>query len=73
MSLLDYFLLKAEVGNVTSKCNGVTHYCLCHVFKAITFSGDNGSNMDRAKTLRRDKSSFVPRAITFRNNIYAML
>jgi hypothetical protein len=38
----------AEVDNNTSKCNGVTHYHLCHVLKAITLNSDNGSNFDTA-------------------------
>jgi hypothetical protein len=28
----------SEVGNITSKCKGVTRYHLCLVFSAITFS-----------------------------------
>jgi hypothetical protein len=31
----------AEVGNVTSKCNGVTRYCFCLAVKAITFRSNN--------------------------------
>ncbi len=46
-----------EVGNVPSKCNGVTRYRLCHVLKAITLTSDNGSNIDTAITLRRDNGS----------------
>ncbi len=63
----------SEVGNVTSKCKGVTRYRSSHVLKVITFSSDNGTNVDRAITLRRDNSSYVPRAITIRNNNFDML
>ncbi len=41
-----------EVGNVTLKCNAITCYCLCHVLRALTFSSDNYSNLNRAITLR---------------------
>jgi hypothetical protein len=62
-----------EVGNVTSKRNGVTRYRLCHILRAITFCSDNASNLDRAITLSRDNGSYVPRAITFRNDNFAVL
>jgi hypothetical protein len=70
-----YIYIYTEVGNVTSKRNGVTHYRyrLCQILRAITFSSDNGSNLDRAITLRRDNGSYVPRAITFRNDNFAKL
>jgi hypothetical protein len=55
------------------KYNGVTHYRLCHVLRAIIFSNDNGLNLDRAITLRRDNGSYVLRAITIRNDNFAML
>jgi hypothetical protein len=42
-----------EVGNMTSKCNGFTHYPLCHVLRVITFRSDNSANLDRVITLRR--------------------
>jgi hypothetical protein len=38
-----------EVGNVTSKCNGVTSY-------RFTFRRDNGMNFDRAIIFRRDNA-----------------
>ncbi len=41
-------ILYPEVDNVTLKCNDVTHYCLCHEYRVITFRSDNGSNFDRA-------------------------
>ncbi len=41
------YLVYAEVGNVTSKCNGGTSYRLCHVLRAITLTIDNVSNFDR--------------------------
>ncbi len=41
-----------EVGNITYKCNGVTRCRLGHVLRAIIFRSDNGSNVDRAITLR---------------------
>jgi hypothetical protein len=49
----------AEVGNVTSKCNGVTRCCLCHVLRAITFRSDNDSNFDTAVTLGCDNGSKI--------------
>jgi hypothetical protein len=42
------YLVYAEVSNVTSKCNGVTRYRLCHVLRAIILGSDNVSNFDRA-------------------------
>jgi hypothetical protein len=59
-------VLGTEVSNITSKCNGVTRYRLCHVLRAITLSCNNSSNFDRAATLRCDIGSNVPRAITFK-------
>jgi hypothetical protein len=53
-----------EVGNVTWKFNGVTHYRSC-VLKTITFRSDNGSNFDRAVTLGCDNGSNELEAITF--------
>ncbi len=32
----------AKVGNVTLKCNGITHYRLCLAARAVTFKSDNG-------------------------------
>jgi hypothetical protein len=63
--------LSAEVGNVTSKFNGVTHHRLGHVLKAITLSSDDSSNFDSVITLRR--GSYVPRAKTVRNNNFSIL
>ncbi len=62
-----------EVGNVTPKCNGVTRYRLCHILRVITFSSNNGSNLDRAITLRYDNGSYIPIAITFGNDNFALL
>ncbi len=53
-----HIYIYTEVGNVTSKRNGVTRYRLCQILRAITFSSDNGSNLDRAITLRRDNGSY---------------
>jgi hypothetical protein len=36
------YVIKPEVGEVISKCNGVTRYRLCLFLRAITFSSDNG-------------------------------
>jgi hypothetical protein len=63
----------AEVGNFISKRNGVTHYRLCNVLRVVTFSSDNGSNLDRAINLRHDNGFCLPRVITFINNNFAML
>ncbi len=35
--------VNTEVSNNTSKCNGNTHYPLCRILTAITFSSDNVS------------------------------
>ncbi len=43
--------LLAEVGNVTSKCNGVTLYRLSHLLRAITLSSYNSWKLDRAITV----------------------
>jgi hypothetical protein len=48
-----------EFGNITSKCNGVTRYCLCHVLRAIIFRSDNGSYFDRAITFRNDNIAML--------------
>ncbi len=42
-------ILYAEVGNITSKCNGITSYRLLHVLRAIASSSDNSSNFGSAK------------------------
>ncbi len=69
------YLLPVEQRSATllKKGNGVKRYHLCHVLRAITFSSDNGSNLDRAITLRHDNGSYVPRAITIRNDNFAVL
>jgi hypothetical protein len=33
--------VQAEVGNVTSKCKGVTRYHFSHVIKAVTLKSNN--------------------------------
>jgi hypothetical protein len=48
-----YFRQQAEVGNVSSKRNGITCYRLSHVFRAITTKTENVSYGPRAITLRR--------------------
>jgi hypothetical protein len=57
-----------EDGNDTLKCNNVTCYRLCYILRTITSSSDNVSNLDRAITLKRDKGSYVPKAMKFRND-----
>jgi hypothetical protein len=59
---------KVEVGNVTSKCNGITCYRFCLAVLAITFRSDNGKNVTRVITISSDKRFFMPRPITFRSN-----
>ncbi len=39
--------VNTEVSNSTSKCNGNTHYPLCRILTAITFSSDNVSKLER--------------------------
>ncbi len=46
-------IVAAEVGNVPSKCAGITHYWSYNVLKSITFSSNNGSNFDRAITFKK--------------------
>jgi hypothetical protein len=62
-----------EVGNVSSTCNGVTPYRLCHVFRAITFRSSNSSNFDRAITLRRYNGFNRLEVITFRSDNFSPL
>ncbi len=57
-----------RVGNVTSKCNGVTRYRFCLAVRAITFRSDNGSNVTRVITISSDNGFIMPRAITLRTN-----
>ncbi len=54
----------------TSKCNSVTCFRLSHVLKAITLSSDNGSDFDRAITLRCHNGSHVLKVITLINDIF---
>jgi hypothetical protein len=49
----------SEIGNVTSKCKGVTSYRLSPVLRKITLGSDNGSNFDRAINLRRNNGFHV--------------
>jgi hypothetical protein len=58
------YCLYAEVGNVTSKFDGVTHYRSSHALRAITIKSDNVSDEPRAITLRSDNDFNKPRAIT---------
>ncbi len=60
-----------EVGNVTSKCNGVTRHHFCLAVKAINFRSDNGLNVNIAITMSSDNCFFKPRAITFRSNNFS--
>ncbi len=62
----------AEVGNVSSKCNGVRSYRLCLVLRAIIFSSDKGSNLEKALNLRRDNDSQVRIAITFGSKNFSL-
>jgi hypothetical protein len=41
----------AEVGNITLTRNGITHYRLSRVLRAINFGSDNSSNFIRVITL----------------------
>ncbi len=61
-------LLKPEVGNVTSKCNGVTRYRFNHVIREITIKGDNISNEHRATAFR---SGNEPRKKTIKSNKFS--
>ncbi len=58
----------AVVGNVTSKCNGVTCYRFCLDVTAITFRTNNDLKIIMAITISCDNGSFMPRTITFEHN-----
>ncbi len=60
--------LKAEVGNVTTKCNGVIGYRFCLAGRAVTFKSNNGYNVTRATTIGSNNGFYLPRAITSRSN-----
>jgi hypothetical protein len=59
---------EAEVGNVTSKRNGVTCFRFSHALRVITIKSDNVSYEPRAIALRSDNISYEPRVITLRSN-----
>jgi hypothetical protein len=62
-----------EVGNVTSKRNGVTRYCFSHVLRAITIkTSDNVSYEHRATSKRSDNNFHKPTAITFPLSVEAL-
>jgi hypothetical protein len=61
--------LLPEVGNVTSKCNGVTRYRFCLAVTAINFRSDNGLNVNI--TMRSDYGFFMSRAITSKSNNFS--
>jgi hypothetical protein len=58
---------KPEVGNVTSKCDGVTRYRSNHVLRVITIKSGNVSYEPRAITLRSHNDFNKPRAITIKS------
>ncbi len=60
MSLCMYY---PEVGNGTSKRNGVTRYRFSHVFRAITEENDNVSNDPRVVAIKSDNYFHKPWAI----------
>ncbi len=67
--LFVFIVYQAKVGNVTSKCHGVTRYRLCHVLKAIDLSCNNGSK----KLWQRRDNSYLSRTLTFRSYNFSML
>jgi hypothetical protein len=56
--------LRAEVGNVTSKHNGVVNYRCFHVLRAITICSYNGCNIPRAMIVRNNNGTLVPKPLT---------
>ncbi len=59
---------EAEVGNVTSKRNGVTCSRFSHALRAIAIKSDNVSYEPRAIALRSDNISYESRVITLRSD-----
>jgi hypothetical protein len=49
----------------------ITATLLLPYCRTITFSSDNGSNLDRAITIRSDNDSYEPRAITIRSDNFS--
>jgi hypothetical protein len=64
-------IVRAEVGNVTSKRNDVTRYCFCRVLRAITSKSDNVIYEPRAITLRSNNDFQMPRAITIKSDNFS--
>jgi hypothetical protein len=58
----------AEVGNVTSKCNGVTRYRSSHVLRAIIMKSDNVSYDPKAVTTKNDNDFHKYGAITIKSD-----
>jgi hypothetical protein len=58
--------LLTEVGNVTSKRNGVTPYHFSHVIRDITIKSDNIFYEPRVTTVRSDNAFHKPRVITIK-------
>jgi hypothetical protein len=61
----------AEVGNVTSKCNGVTPYRLSHALREIIIKSHNVSHEPTARTIGSDNDFHMPRAITIKSDNFS--
>ncbi len=64
--------LNTEVGNITSKCNGVTCYRFRYVIRTITIKSDNVSYESRAITIRSENGFYKPRAITINSDNFSL-
>ncbi len=63
--------VQAEVGNITSKDNGVIRYRFSHALGATIIKSDNVSYESRAITLRRDNNFDMPRVITIKSDSFS--
>jgi hypothetical protein len=61
----------AEVGNVTSKRNGVSSYGFRHVIRAITIKSSNVPHEPTAITIKSDNGFHKPVAITFKSDNFS--
>jgi hypothetical protein len=69
--LVPRILYYPEVGNVTSKCKGVTRYRFSHVLRAISIKSDNVSNDPGAVTIKSDNDIHKPWAIIIKSDSFS--
>ncbi len=65
-----FYLTLAVVIKVRA-VRSITVTLLLPYCSAITFSSDNGSNLDRVITIRSDNDLYEPRAITIRSDNFS--